>query len=126
MKKNKITILISIILVIRGSLWRKIKISIYKKRIEEYILFYNYKDITSVTFKKIEKAPMGTPTIKGYVSNDKNMRFSAYRHTWHFNNDLDFENKKTEYLFKNEITKSVEEIEKEERGELNSTALSST
>lgn len=69
---------------------------------------------------------MGTHTSKGYVSNDKNMRFSAYIHNWHFNNDLDFENRKPEYLLKNEITKSVEEIEKEKQGELNSTALSST
>ncbi|MGS0534212.1 DUF1433 domain-containing protein (plasmid) [Bacillus mycoides] len=82
-------------------------------RTEKYI-YYNIKDVKSITFTKNDVSPMGVPSVEGYINNDKELWFDASIST-----TKDFENKfgcsgELDEMIK-KPAKSVSEIEKEEK-----------
>ena len=84
--KKKVLYILSIILIIAGGYFtmeylerKEAQEKFWKEqetRIEKYI-HYNIKDVKSITFTKHDINPMGVPTIKGYINNDKGLDFLA-------------------------------------------------
>ncbi|MRC15073.1 DUF1433 domain-containing protein [Bacillus thuringiensis] len=84
-----------------------------KERVEKYI-YYNIKDVKSITFTKNDVSPMGVPSVEGYINNDKELWFDAsisttdkFEDKFGCSGELDKMIKKP--------AKSVSEIEKEEK-----------
>ncbi|PEA56716.1 hypothetical protein CON64_00290 [Bacillus pseudomycoides] len=121
--KKKLIVILSIIFIIAGGyftmeyLKQKEKEEKFWKtqeaRVEKYIR-YNIKDVQSITFTKHEVNPMGVPSVDGYINNNKELNFSASIST-----TKDFENKFSRSRELGKLvktpTKSVSEIEKEEK-----------
>ncbi|MED1011915.1 DUF1433 domain-containing protein [Bacillus mycoides] len=82
-------------------------------RTEKYI-YYNIKDVKSITFTKNDVSPMGVPSVEGYINNDKELWFDAsisttdnFEDKFGCSGELDKMIKKP--------AKSVSEIENEEK-----------
>ena len=91
MSKKKILIFISVILIIFGGFYLKMKYNekekqkeIYYKEQQERItlyLKYNTKEpniIKSVHFTSLKQGPMGDAVIEGYINNNKKDDFVAF------------------------------------------------
>ncbi|MDZ5609964.1 DUF1433 domain-containing protein [Bacillus pseudomycoides] len=122
--KKKMIITLSIICIIAGGyltmeyvkqkekeeqFWKK-----QEARIEKYI-YYNVKDVKSITFMKKEVSPMGVPHIEGYINNNQDLWFLAtVSNTENFEGQFSCSGELDDnYIKKPE--KTVSEIEKEEK-----------
>ena len=132
MLKKKILIFISIIfiiLIIIGGVYLKMKHDerekqkeIYYKEQQERItlyLKYNTKktnSIKSVHFNNIEKSPMGSAVIDGYINNNKEDDFNAYatpENNFQFQGDMIKSERISKLLKIAHERKSPDEIKKE-------------
>ncbi|PGZ97132.1 hypothetical protein COE51_15230 [Bacillus pseudomycoides] len=122
--KKKLIVILSIICIITGGYFtmeylkqKEIKEQFWKRqeaRITKYI-HYNIKDVKSITFTEHNVNPMGVPSIKGYINDNKELSFNAsiidskdYEKDFSCSGQL-YDN----YVKKPE--KSVSEIEEEEK-----------
>ncbi|MCO6245913.1 DUF1433 domain-containing protein [Staphylococcus epidermidis] len=127
MSKKKILIFISVILIIFGGVYLKMKYDekakqkeIYYKEQQERItlyLKYNTKKpntIKSVHFTSLKQGPMGDAVIEGYINNNKEDEFAAFASSednFQFQGDM-IESKKVSNLIKYQ-TKTPDEIKKD-------------
>jgi len=120
MKKKKFIIILGILFITLGGV--QLKKELDKKqllktegpRIEKY-LKYNYKNITTVHFTDVIINPTGIPHIKGYINNDKELKFNAGIYDKHYEASLSWFNDNTAPKRYNDLkNKTVTEIEKEE------------
>ncbi|MBC1378131.1 DUF1433 domain-containing protein [Listeria innocua] len=81
-------------------------------RIEQF-LKYNYRNINKLTFTHVKVSPMGIPYIEGFINNDENLFFSATIYDEHFENSISIPEDVSNWR-KNEINKTVSEIQQEE------------
>lgn len=96
-----------------------------KPRIEKF-LKYHYNHMNSVTLTSTQKNPMGGFSIKGYINNDKNLAITVP--VLSIDTDIEyvdglngeFIDKPTQFPGKN--SKSVSEIEAEEKTTISSSA----
>ena len=122
--KKKVLYILSIILIIAGGyftmeylerkeaqekFWRE-----QEARIEKYI-HYNLRDVESIKFTERKVNPMGVPSIKGYINNDKELWFSASISTTENFEDKFSSSGKLYDEYTKQPEKSVSEIEKEEK-----------
>ncbi|XUB55951.1 hypothetical protein IGJ02_000183 [Enterococcus sp. DIV0724b] len=95
-----------------------------KPKIEKF-LKYNYNNIKSVTLTQANKNPMGGFSIKGYVNENKNLKISVPAS---LESDIEYVNGLADpffeknYKFPGQDTKSVSEIEAEEKTTMSSSA----
>lgn len=96
-----------------------------KPRIEKF-LKYNYNNIDSVTLTGTKKNPMGGFSIKGYINDDKSLTITVPTESIDTNIEYvdglngEFIDKNTK--FSGENSKSVSEIEAEEKTTMSSSA----
>ncbi|WP_369902678.1 DUF1433 domain-containing protein [Bacillus manliponensis] len=120
--KKKVLYILSIILIIAGGYFimeylerKEAQEKFWKEqeaRIETYI-HYNVRDVKSITFTERKVNPMGVPSIKGYINNDKELDFIAsISTTENFEDDFSRSGKLGKLI--KDPEKSVSEIEKEE------------
>ncbi|EAC5234505.1 DUF1433 domain-containing protein [Listeria monocytogenes] len=81
-------------------------------RIEQF-LKYNYNNINKLSFTHVKVSPMGIPYIEGFINNDENLFFSATIYDEHFENSISIPEDVSNWR-KNEINKTVSEIQQEE------------
>ncbi|WP_221642120.1 DUF1433 domain-containing protein [Listeria innocua] len=122
MKKRAFLILFFILIIVfSGALfWKKHQENVEREaflkeespRIEQF-LKYNYRNINKLTFTHVKVSPMGIPYIEGFINNDENLFFSATIYDEHFENSISIPEDVSNWR-KNEINKTVSEIQQEE------------
>ena len=129
MSKKKILIFISVILIIFGGVYLKMKYDekakqkeIYYKEQQERItlyLKYNTKEpniIKSVHFTSLKQGPMGDAVIEGYINNNKKDDFVAFaspENNYQFGGGLTADVKIFKLLKPANESKSPDEIKKD-------------
>ena len=121
--KKKFLYILSIILLIAGGYFtmeylerKEAQEKFWKEqeaRIEKYI-YYNVRDVKSITFTERDINPMGVPSVDGYINDDKELWFNAsISTTENFEDDFSRSGKLGKLV--KDLEKPVSEIEKEEK-----------
>ncbi|WP_221636018.1 DUF1433 domain-containing protein [Listeria cossartiae] len=123
MKKYTIFILFLILIIVFSGVlfWKKHQENVEREaflkeespRIEQF-LKYNYNNINKLNFTHVKVSPMGITYIEGFINNDENLFFSATIYDEHFENSISVPEDVSNWR-KNEINKTVSEIQQQEK-----------